>query len=45
MRSVWQELKAFTDARQVDSATIRTLRRYLVEHWNTPAKQVPLVRA
>lgn len=41
MRAVWQELKTFTDARQVDSETIRSLRRYLVEHWNLPAKQVP----
>lgn len=44
MRATWNELKTFAETRQVDSATIRALRLYLVEHWHAPAKQPPLAR-
>jgi hypothetical protein len=44
MRAVWNELKIFTETRRVDSETIKAVRLYHVEHWNTPAKQQPLGR-
>jgi len=44
MRTVWNELKIFTETRRVDSETIKAVRLYHVEHWNTPAKQQPLGR-
>jgi tetratricopeptide (TPR) repeat protein len=44
MRTVWNELKNFTETRRVDSDIIKAVRLYHVEHWNTPAKQQPLGR-
>lgn len=44
MRTVWNELKIFTETRRVDSDIIKAVRLYHVEHWNTPAKQQPLGR-
>ncbi len=42
MRSVWNDLKALTLERQVDSALIKSMTIYMVGHWHVPARQVPL---